>query len=182
LPVTSFDIPRDLLAFLDELVSSGVARNRREIVIRALRNFVKLQMHKWKGSLMVIHGVRQGLVSSGSVKELLAGRSEKEMYEAGKRMGRTLKDSALVERRLDVTRSENFKAASQILEDQGWGVFTMNDSRMVIVDSFLPPAVIHGYLEGALSVNLKRVETAEDVIVLESMSVLARRKAHRVVA
>jgi predicted hydrocarbon binding protein len=121
--------------------------------------------------MMFVHGVRHGLVSSGAVRGLLAGQSEKEMYEAGKRMGRTLKDSALVEHRLDVTRSENFETASKMLEDSGWGVFTMNGNRIVIIDSFLPPAVIHGYLEGALDLNLKRGETAEDIIVLDRMTV-----------
>ena len=177
MPVTSFDIPQDLLIFVDELVASGIVRTRREIVVRALENFSKLQMHQWKGSLMFVHGVRQGLVSSGGMRELLAGKSEKEMYEAGERMGRTLKDSAFVERRLDVVQSENFQATSHMLEDMGWGVFTLSDNRIVIVDSFLPSAVIHGYLERALNLNLKRVETAEDMIVLERIPLVNAPKS-----
>lgn len=167
MPVTTFDIPKNLLAFIDELVDSGVVRNRREMVIRALENFMKLQMHKWNGSLILIHGVRQAVVSSGSMKGLIDGMSEKELYEAGRRMGMTLRDSALISQRRDVTLPENHKGAIKLLEDLGWGIFKISDDRIIITDTFLPTALLHGYLETALSLDLKRVETTEDIKVFE---------------
>jgi len=169
MPVTTFDIPKNLLAFIDELVDSGVVRNRREIVIRALENFMKLQMHTWNGPLIFIHGVRQAVVSSGSMKELIDGMSEKGLYEAGRRMGMTLRDSALISQRLDVTLPENHKAAVKLLEDLGWGIFKISDEHIIITDTFLPPPLIHGYLETALSLDLKRVDTTEDIRVFEKV-------------
>jgi len=169
MPVTTFDIPKNLLAFIDELVDSRVIRNRREIVIRALENSVKFQMQKWNGPLIFIHGVRQAVISSGCMKELIDGISEKGLYEAGRRMGMTLRDSALISHRLDVTLPENHKAAVKLLEDLGWGIFKINDNQIIITDTFLPSALIHGYLETALSLDLKRVDTTEDIRVFEKV-------------
>ena len=72
---------RKTLAFIDELVDSRVIRNRREIVIRALENSVKFQMHKWNGSLIFIHGVRQAVISSGCMKELIDGISRRDFMK-----------------------------------------------------------------------------------------------------
>ena len=46
MPVTTFDIPEKMLTFIDNLIKSGKARNRREIGVRALDIFVKLQAQK----------------------------------------------------------------------------------------------------------------------------------------
>ena len=169
MPVTTFDIPEDLFSFIDGLIRSGNARNRREIVVQALEIFVKLQGHRWNGSLIIIDGVRKGLISKGSIAELVSGMSEKELYDAGRRMGKTLRDLA-IGRRLDISQPENHKSALQMLEDFGWGRFVMDGSRIVISGAFLPTAVIHGYLETALSVTLCKVDTTEDIIALDLTS------------
>lgn len=167
MPVTTFDIPQHILDFIDELVDSGGVRNRREIVVRALENFIKLQMNKWNGSVIILYGVRQGLISSGSLRELLRGRTEEELYEIGRRMGQTLRDTALVSEGLDTTLPENHKAATQMLQVGGWGTYKVTDEQIIIAEPYLPSALIHGYLETALSLTLKRVETSEDVCVFD---------------
>jgi hypothetical protein len=166
MPVTTFDIPDDLLAFIDDLVSRGIVRNRREVVVRALEVYAKLQVQRWNGPLILVHGVRKGLISKGSIAELVAGMSDKELYNAGRRMGKTLKDLAL-DKRLDISLPENHKAALQMLEDFGWGRIVLDDKRITITGAFLPASVIHGYLETAISVGLDRVDTTEDLMVFE---------------
>jgi Arc/MetJ-type ribon-helix-helix transcriptional regulator len=172
MPVTTIDIPNDLLSFIDALIKSGKARNRREIVVRSLEIFVKLQAQDWNGSLIVIHGVRKGLISKGSIAELVSGMSEEELYSAGKRMGKTLKDLA-IDRHLDISQPENHKVALQMLEDFGWARFLMDQGRITITGAFLPAAVIHGYLETALGITLSRIDTTEDIIVFEMNPVAA---------
>jgi hypothetical protein len=167
MPVTTFDISQHILDFIDELVDSGAVRTRREIVILALENFVKFEMHKWNGPVILLHGVRQGIISSGSLRELLRGKAENELYETGRRMGKTLRDAALVSKGLDITLQENHKVALQMLEESGWGIFKISDTQIVITEPFLPSPLIHGYLETALSLTLKRVETSEDVSVFQ---------------
>lgn len=166
MPVTTFDVPEDLLSFIDDLVKTGKARNRREIVVKALEIFVKLQAENWNGPLIIVDGVRSGLIGKGSIARLVAGMSEEELYKAGKRMGKTLRDLAL-NRRLDISEPANHRAALQMLEDFGWGRFQMYDGRITITAAFLPSPIIHGYLETALAIDLTRIDTTEDIVAFE---------------
>jgi hypothetical protein len=101
MPVTSFDIPPALRTVVDNLVSTGGARNRREIMVRALEIFQTFQAQNWNGPLIKVNGVRAGFFSKGALAELAYGMSDSELYNAGRRMGKALKDLAL-ERRLDI--------------------------------------------------------------------------------
>lgn len=176
MPVTTVDVPEEILSFIDTLVKSGKARNRREIVVKALEVFMKLDVENWNGPLIFVHGVRKGLISKGSIAELVANMSDDERYKAGKRMGKTLKDLALG-LRLDITLPDNHRAALQILEDLGWAKFQLDDASITITGAFLPTAVIHGYLETALGVSLTRIDTTEDIIAFRFAPVpLARQR------
>jgi hypothetical protein len=166
LPITSFDIPQDLLSFLDDLVRDGVARSRREIVLRALQAYIKLQIHKWNGSFIIINGIRKGLVSKGSLLELTREMSDKQLFEAGTRMGKALRDSAKG-RKLDISLPENHKQALQMLEDFGWGRFSIEGSRITIAEPLLPAPVTHGYLEAALGTTLQQLESVEEIHFFE---------------
>jgi|SRR5208282_1379445 len=173
MPVTTFDIPQELLVTIDNLIHENNARNRREVVVKALEVFFKLQANKWNGPFIYINGIRKGLISKGSLTELISGMSLDELYDSGKRMGKTLRDSA-IERRLDLSRPENHITALQMLEDFGWGRFTIDDERITVTSSLLPAALIHGYLETALSIRLTRIETREDIVVLGKLPIMSR--------
>lgn len=166
MPVTTFDIPHDLLDFIDNLVRDRAARNRREIVLRALETFRKLEVHRWNGSFIFLYGIRAGLVSKGSIQELTSGISDKELYSVGKRMGKTLRDTG-IQRQLDISLPENHATALQMLEDFGWGKFTIDEKRITVAGALLPGELIRGYLETALGVKLSKVDTTEDITVLE---------------
>lgn len=163
MPITTVDIPEHLLSFLDRLVHSGVARNRREVIVQALETYAKLQVHKWRGHLIFINDIRKGLLSKGSLEELISAMSDTDLYNAGKRMGKTLRDSAN-QRRLNISLPENHKAALQMLEDFGWGNFETDETRITVTNSLFPAPLIHGYLETALSLGLHRIETTEDIL------------------
>ena len=92
--------------------------------------------------------------------------SETQLYEAGLRMGKTLRDW-LIRRRLQATRLEDKKAALQMLEDVGWGKFSIDRDRITIVDPLLPPAIMLGYVEEGLSTNLTKISTSEDISVFQ---------------
>jgi hypothetical protein len=166
MPVTTVDIPSDLLAFIDNIIHAGSARNRREIIVRALEVFAKLDAHTWDDPIIYIGGIRGGFFSKGSVREILSGMSEEELYDLGKRMSKSLKDLS-IQRHIDLSRPENHKAALQMLEDFGWGKFTIDERRITITAPFLPSAVFCGYLENALSIPLNKIETSEDMDVFE---------------
>jgi len=184
LPITSFDLPPDLLGFLDELVRNDIARNRRETVVRALQAYIKFQIHKWNGPFIIINGIRRGLISKGSLAELTCEMSHKQMFVAGTRMGKALHDLAKG-RRLDISKPENYKSALQILEDFGWGRFDIEGNRITIVEPLFPAAVMRGYLESALAIKLKELSSVEEIQFFEIMRIrhmkgnpLIRKRAH----
>jgi hypothetical protein len=162
LPITSFDLPHELLEFLDELVRNGIARNRRETVVRALQTYIKLQIHKWNDPFIIINGIRKGLVSKGSLTELTSEMSDEQLFEAGIRMGKTLRDSAKA-RNLDISTPENYKSALQMLEDFGWGRFNIEGGQITIIEPLLPAPVMHGYLESALGTTLEQLDSVEEI-------------------
>lgn len=172
MPVTSFKIPENLLTFVDEVVASGAARNRTEVFIRALENFAKFQMHKWRPPLIFFHGMRSGFISRGTVLRLVSGMSDEKLFEAGRRMGVTAKETLLTEYPLNASRVENMKRVLNLLQESGWGAFRLADNnRIVVRDTFLHPKMLLGYLESALSVSLKLVETTNDEVHVFLMKV-----------
>lgn len=184
MPITSFDLPPDLLGFLDELVRNDIARNRRETVVRALQTYIKYQIHKWNGPFIVINGIRRGLISKGSLAELTSEMSHKQMFDAGTRMGKALHDLAKG-RNLDISKPENYKSALQILEEFGWGRFNIEASQITIVEPLLPAPVMRGYLESALAIKLKELSSVEEIQFFEITQFrhvkgkpLVRKKAH----
>ena len=162
MPVTSFNIPENLLAFVDEVVASGVVRNRTEVFISAIENYAKFQMHRWKTPLIYFHGTRAALVSRSSVLRAVDGMSDKELRAAGRRMGLTVKESLLTEYRLTSSRPENRKRILSILRESGWGVFRLlENNRILVRDSFLPTKMLLGYLETAMSAVIKPLQTRD---------------------
>lgn len=152
--------------FMDELVRDGSARNRREIFVKALRTFVRVQGHKWTGSLIFMNGVRTGLISKGSLGKLVSEMSEDGRRKAGRSMGNTLKALAMGRGR-DLTQPENYKVALQMIEEFGWGNLAIDNKRITITSCLFPEEVIRGYLETALSRTLDIVESSEDINVFQ---------------
>jgi hypothetical protein len=166
LPITSFDLPHDLLRFLDELVEEGTARNRREIVLRALQTYAKLQVQRWNGPFIIINGIRKGLMSKGSLTELTQEMTDEQLYAAGTRMGKTLRISAKTSN-LDITMPANYKHGLQMLEDFGWGQFNIQANRITIREPLLPAPIMRGYLESALEIAIRQQDSVEEIQIFE---------------
>ena len=98
--------------------------------------------------------------------ELTREMSDKQLFEAGRRMGKALQDSAKG-RSLDISLPENYKPALQMLEDFGWGRFNIEGSRITIAEPLLPAPVTHGYLEAALGTTLERLDSVEEIQFFE---------------
>jgi hypothetical protein len=88
--------------------------------------------------------------------------SDKQMFEAGTRMGKALRDSAKG-RNLDISTPENYKSALQMLEDFGWGRFNIEGSQITIVEPLLPAPIMHGYLESALGTTLEQLDSVKEI-------------------
>jgi len=166
MPVTSVDISDELMNFIDSIIEQGFARNRREVILRALEVYARFEVHRWNGPFITINGIRNALISKASMSELTSGLSEQELYDAGKRMGKTLKD-LVIQQRWDISRTDNRRKAVQVIEEEGWGRFDIDQDRITITGAIVRAALLHGYLETALSLKLSRMDTTDDIMVFE---------------
>ena len=166
--ITTFDVPKDLLRYMDSLVDNGTARSRREIVIRALEFYKKYDMHEWDESFIVIRGLRRAFMTQRSVEQLTLGMSEEDLWKAGKRMGQILKDSLLATFGKDSSMQANYPLALSILESVGLGKFTLDENRIVVHNPFWPKRLLHGYLEHGLGIKLQHFQTVEDMAIYQA--------------
>ena len=168
--VTTVDIPKELLQSIDGLVQQKRVRNRREVIVRALETFMNLQVYRWTSHRIYINGIRKAIVSKGSLSELESGLSDEDLYDAGRRMGKTLRDMG-IEQKIDVSLPKNHKAALRILENEGWGGFSVDDERITVTNPVFLSPLMHGYLESALSIRLSVLDTTEDILVFAKVGV-----------
>jgi Arc/MetJ-type ribon-helix-helix transcriptional regulator len=176
MPVTSVDIPEELLNFIDTVIEKRFARSRKEVILRAIEIYARFEANAWNGSLITINGIRNLLISKGSLSELMSRQSDSDLYDTGKRMGKTLRD-VVIQRRLDPSRLEDRRKALQVIGDEGWGKFEVDQDRITVTGAIVPAPLIHGYLETALSLKLSKLDTTEDVLVFEKKRTLASGKS-----
>jgi Arc/MetJ-type ribon-helix-helix transcriptional regulator len=167
LPATTVDIPPDLLQFIDELVSRGIARSRREIVVSALSYYQKYTMFDWSDDRILVRKLRRALMTQKGVQQLTSKLSDQEFYEAGKRMAQTLLDSLLASFGKDAREPDNYRLVMQLLSDLGWGEFTLTENRIVANSPFMHKQLLRGYLEHGLGLQLRLVPTIEDLAIFE---------------
>lgn len=165
MPVTSLDIPNEMMEYLERITEGGKTRSKRNIVLEALEAYRKFTMHEWQDSYYHIRGFRYGFVSRRALEELLKNLTDEQAYEAGKRAGRILKDCCLATLNFDTTNKKNWSRALQIVTEYGWGQIQFDEHRIVVQRPFLGKRVLHGYLEAALGVQLSEVKTEEDVAI-----------------
>jgi Arc/MetJ-type ribon-helix-helix transcriptional regulator len=167
LPATTVDIPQDLLRFMDDLVSRGTARSRREIVVSALSYYQKFTMFDWSDDRILVRNLRRALLTQRGVEQLTLNMSDEELYEAGKRLAQTLLDSLLATFGKNSRKPDNYQLVMELLSDIGWGKFTLLDDRIVVNSPFLQKQLLRGYLERGLGLQLRLAPTIEDVAIFE---------------
>jgi hypothetical protein len=167
LPVTTVDVPTDLMEYMDKLVAQGLARNRREILVRALANYRKFRMHEWESELIQFYGYRAGILTQRSYQGLIADLNEKQLMEAGRRMGHTLKDLCLANFGARTQNPEHWKLALRIFRDMGAGVISLDNDHITISKPYHPTALLNGYLDTVLGTKLLPVRTVEDVAIFQ---------------
>jgi len=165
MPVTSLDIPNEMMEYLQRITGRGKTRSKRNIILQALEAYRKFTMHEWQDSYYHIRGFRYGFVSRRALEELLKDLADEQAYEAGKRAGRILKDCCLATLNFDTTDEKNWTRAFQIIIEYGWGQIQFDEHRIVVQRPFLSKRVLRGYLEAVLGVRLSEVNTEEDMAI-----------------
>jgi len=165
MPVTTLDVPKEMMEYLQRITDKGKTRSKRNVVLQALEAYRNFTMHEWQDSYYSIRGFRYAWVSRRALEEMLKDLTDEQAYQAGKRAGRILKDCCLATLNFDTTDKKNWTRALQIIIECGWGQIQLDEHRIVVQRPFLSKRLLRGYLEAALGVQLAEVETEEDVAI-----------------
>jgi len=165
MPVTTLDVPKEMMEYLQRITDEGKTRSKRNVVLEALEAHRKFTMHQWQDSYYYIRGFRYGWVSRRALEELLKDLTDEQAYEAGKRAGRILKDCCLATLNFVTTDKKNWTRALQITVEYGWGQIQIEENKIIAQRPFLGKRVLRGYLEAVLGTKLTEVNTEEDVAI-----------------
>lgn len=172
MPLTTVDIPKELIEYLDGLVARGLKHSRKEAILEALSFYRALGMDSWRAPVYQLAGARVVIVDCEGLAKLveLASRAGAEgLKEVGRAAGRMLRDRLTASGLLPSPLSPaGWEAVFGLLTSLGWGRFRLADGKVVAVQLAVPPALVEGYLEGLLGVGLRPEPTAaSDVAVFE---------------
>jgi len=167
LPITTFDLPSELLEFLDDMTKSGTVRNRKEAVLRAISAYKEYELWKWNPPTIMWRNFRRIIMTEKSLELLVEGMSEEELYEAGKRMGQTLSDSLISNYNLPANGTRTREIGFSILKQCGIGEFKIESGSVIVHQPLFPKSLLRGYLESSFGMSLDIVPTREDVAIFK---------------
>jgi hypothetical protein len=181
MPLTTVDIPKELMDFLDGLVARGLRHSRKEVILEALSYYKALDMVSWRPPVYQLGGSRVVIIDSECLSELArvaegsGAEGAERLREVGRKVGRALRDRLIASGLLERADLEDPGGVFELLKALGWGLFkTSGDGRRVVaVQLAVPPPLLHGYLEGLLGVELRAEQTgAKDVAIFTVVEVV----------
>ncbi len=168
MPLTTVDIPKDIIDYLDELIARGVKRSRKEIVLEALRFYKMFTMEGWSPPRYQMGAVRLVFMNSEGLFEVAKEVSSDRLVEAGRRAGFILRDHLIASFGLKLMEGGSWDEVFEFLKNMGWGVFKRADDKILASNLSVPAPLVQGYLEALLGVKLRALPTkAPDVAIFE---------------
>ena len=181
MPITTFDLPSEVLSFLDGMSESGAVRNRKEAVLQAILAYKEYELWKWNPPNIMWRNFRRVIMTEKSLEILLQGMSEEERYESGKRMGQTLSDSLLSNYNLTSNSPRAKEVGFSILKQCGIGEFKIEGGSIIVHQPLFPKSLLRGYLESSFGLSLETIPTSEDVAIykIKKEAVVKARSSSR---
>jgi len=168
MPLTTVDIPKDIIDYLDSLISRGVKRSRKEAVLEALRFYQMFTMENWHPPRYQMGAVRLVFMNSEGLFEVSKEVPSDKLVEAGRRAGYILRDHLIASFGLKLVEQSSWGDIFEFLRNMGWGVFKRADGKILASNLSVPAPLVQGYLEALLSVRLRTLPTrAPDVAIFE---------------
>lgn len=168
MPLTTVDIPKDVIDYLDDLISRGVKRSRKEIVLEALRYYRMFTMEEWSPPRYQLGSVKLVFLNVEGLFEVAREIDDEKLVEAGRRAGYILRDHLIAYLGFKLVERESWGEVFEFLRNMGWGTFKKADNKILASNLNVPAPLIQGYLEALLGVRLRALPTkAQDVAIFE---------------
>jgi len=159
--IISVTMSQSLVNRIDDLVQERVGRSRAQLIEDAVRWFLDFTVHKWTERGIYVSSFRAVFESETLSSLFFSKFTPTDQYELGETAGSQSPIADVV--RLfyggNPTEAESRDLVLRLLQDNGWGLITLNDDLIVISSPFYPAPFIRGYLESLLKVKMEVVET-----------------------
>jgi len=160
--IISVTMTQSLVNHIDELVKDRVGRSRAQLIEDSVRWFLDFTVFRWNERGIYVNTSRSAFESEAMSSLFFSKLTPTDQYELGTTAGSQapVGDVVRLFHGADPTDAESRELVLRLLQDNGWGSISHNDSGLIVIGTpFYPAPFIRGYLESLLKVKLDVVET-----------------------
>ena len=160
--IISVTMTQSLVNHIDELVKDRVGRSRAQLIEDSVRWFLDFTVFRWNERGIYVNTSRSAFESEAMSSLFFSKLTPTDQYELGKTAGSQAPVSDVVRlfHGVDPTEAGSRELVLRLLQDNGWGSISHNESGLIVIGTpFYPAPFIRGYLESLLKVTLDVVET-----------------------
>ncbi len=160
--IISVTMTQSLVNHIDELVKDRVGRSRAQLIEDSVRWFLDFTVYRWNERGIYVNTSRSAFESEAMSSLFFSKLTPTDQYELGNTAGSQapVGDVVRLFHGADPTDVESRDLVLRLLQDNGWGSISHNESGLIVIGTpFYPAPFIRGYLESLLKVKLDVVET-----------------------
>ncbi|MHA1481216.1 MAG: ribbon-helix-helix domain-containing protein [Candidatus Thorarchaeota archaeon] len=160
--IISVTMTQSLVNHIDELVKDRVGRSRAQLIEDSVRWFLDFTVFRWNERGIYVNTSRSAFESEAMSSLFFSKLTPTDQYELGTTAGSQapVGDVVRLFHGVDPTDAGSRELVLRLLQDNGWGSISHNESGLIVIGTpFYPAPFIRGYLESLLKVNLDVVET-----------------------
>ncbi|MHA1614037.1 MAG: ribbon-helix-helix domain-containing protein [Candidatus Thorarchaeota archaeon] len=160
--IISVTMTQSLVNHIDELVKDRVGRSRAQLIEDSVRWFLDFTVFRWNERGIYVNTSRSAFESEAMSSLFFSKLTPTDQYELGTTAGSQapVGDVVRLFHGVDPTDAASRELVLRLLQDNGWGSISHNESGLIVIGTpFYPAPFIRGYLESLLKVTLDVVET-----------------------
>ena len=160
--IISVTMTQSLVNHIDELVKDRVGRSRAQLIEDSVRWFLDFTVFRWNERGIYVNTSRSAFESEAMSSLFFSKLTPTDQYELGTTAGSQapVGDVVRLFHGVDPTEAGSRELVLRLLQDNGWGSISHNESGLIVIGTpFYPAPFIRGYLESLLKVTLDVVET-----------------------
>jgi len=160
--IISVTMTQSLVNHIDELVKDRVGRSRAQLIEDSVRWFLDFTVFRWNERGIYVNTSRSAFESEAMSSLFFSKLTPTDQYELGTTAGSQapVGDVVRLFHGVDPTDAGSRELVLRLLQDNGWGSISHNESGLIVIGTpFYPAPFIRGYLESLLKVTLDVVET-----------------------
>lgn len=160
--IISVTMTQSLVNHIDELVKDRVGRSRAQLIEDSVRWFLDFTVFRWNERGIYVNTSRSAFESEAMSSLFFSKLTPTDQYELGKTAGSQapVGDVVRLFHEMDPTEAGSRELVLRLLQDNGWGSISYNESGLIVIGTpFYPAPFLRGYLESLLKVTLDVVET-----------------------